>query len=237
MNTARDPDPIIRIPSFDDFVMSSVLVYTGTVISALTEVDTVDKRSLLNLSELGDMCLDEDILQFIRESEWPYITKEYCSILSLSLYRNEYITSSATITCDSALNVKATSDLNLRNQHRIRLAIVTDVSMLRGNAVARLLRYPKVLVKIIGSINELLRNHPDFVKLGDKKEITKHSFSYVYSFLTGYRLPTSGNYHGPGIDTGKLFDDIDPRIVESYRKNGMARNTVMINSLIAERKQ
>lgn len=237
MNAVTNPNFIIRIPSYDDFVIQDVLRGTGTILIALSSVED-DKRTIVNLKDLGDFVIDQDILDFIIQSEYPYICKQYKSILNLGLYRNEFLTSNETLTCDNLLNVKAVNDLDLRNQHRIRLSICVDITYLDQKALLRLKNFPKALVKIIGSMNELLRNHPDFNRLGDKKHITMHDFSEVTSFLTGYRLQLSkGNYFGPGIDTRNLFGDIDPRIVENYRQSMKGTNRVQISSVLAHTKQ
>lgn len=238
MNSRRMPDSIIRIPSYDDYVMPDVLQGTGSVLIALTEVDVADKRSLLNLNELGDYCLDDDILQFIRESEYQFIGKNYKSILNLTLYRNGYMASNESLTCDSSLNVKATADLDLRNQYRVRLGINVDITFLDQRALARLKEYPRVLVKIISSMNGLLKNNPDFVKLGNKSYITLADFSSITSFLTGYRVGSiQGQYLGPGIDRRSIFDNVDPRLVESYRNEMICSNRIMTSEIVAMRRK
>ena len=159
MNGVIDPGYVLRLPEYDDFRLNQFHPGTGSVLFALCEVDT-DKKTLCNLSELGEIALDEDILNFIREKEYPYLTKLYQSILHVDLYRNEFLTNINTITCDNQLNIKAVNLLDLRNQHRIRLSIVCDLTLLSREAIDRLKGYPKAFVKIISAINELLRNHP-----------------------------------------------------------------------------
>jgi hypothetical protein len=236
MNAIRDSKAVIRIPEFDDFPIQGVMPGTSTVILALIEVGA-DKRTLLNLNELGDVFIDPDILDFIKTSEYLYMTRNYASILTLSMYRNNSLTSDRAILCDSNLNVYSNTDLNLRHQHRIRFGINVDMTMLPPSAFVRLLQYPKALTKIIGAMNELLRNNYEFINLGNKKQITHRDFSNVYSFLTGFRMPNvPGNYYGPGIDHRNLFADIDPRIVENYRKNNIANNRVMVSEVAAMRR-
>lgn len=204
MNTAINPLPYIRLPEFDDYVIPGTPRGTGTAIMALCEVDTNDKKSLLNLNELGSLIMDKDILQFIKEVEYPYICKLYKSIINISLYRNKQPTYTTTIDADSSLNIKAVNALDLRNQYRVRIAIVTDLTMLPKQAIDRLKRYPKAFVKLIGSINEILRNHPDLIRLADKEIISNLDFSNVYAILTGMRYnngsgESTGLYYSQGI--------------------------------------
>lgn len=204
MNTSINPLPYIRLPEFDDYVIPGTPRGTGTAIMALCEVDTNDKKTLLNLNELGSLVMDKDILQFIKEVEYPYICKLYKSIINISLYRNKQPTYTTTIDSDNLLNIKAVNTLDLRNQYRVRIAIVTDLTMLPKQAIDRLKRYPKAFVKLIGAINELLRNHPDLIRLADKEIISNLDFSNVYAILTGMRYnngsgESTGLYYNQGI--------------------------------------
>lgn len=244
----RSHEPIIRLPRFDDFEIKHVPTGSGTVLIALCQVDE-DKRTLANLTELGDIALDSDILQFIKDVEYPYVTSIYKSIINISLYRNEHLTWTDTIQCSSSLSISALEDLNLRDVHRIRLSLITDLTLLPRDALERVRRYPKVLVKIIAAMNELLRNHPDFVNLGSKNRVSQLEFSAIYAMLTGMnydngRGVSKGSYYGEGIRVNgwpnkgfnsynkTLFSDIDPRIVAQYRNNRVGINTVMPTGII-----
>lgn len=247
MESTIDPDAIVRLPSFDDYNLPKVIPGSGTVFIALSEVDTNDNRTLFNLKELGNYSIDRDILDFISNGEYKYVTKLYASIISLDLYRGNYLASSDSLVCDSNLNIKAVTNLDLRNQHRVRFALITDLTLLDSNAIERLKKYPKVLVKIISAMNELLRNHPDFVNMGDKSYLTSLEFSPIYRMLTGFEYnrgnSTGSNYYGQGLQvnrwnskgiSGNLFKGIDPRMVENYRNYRINHNTVMSSGIIAE---
>lgn len=255
MNSRIIYDYEIKIPSYDDFIPGSYNKGMGTVLTALCEVDA-DKHTLLNLNELGDIAVDVDVMQFIKESELQYMGKAYFSILNLSLYRDKFLASSGTLSLDASLNVTSVNELDLRRQHRVMLSIVTDLTMLTKEALDRLRRYPKALVKIIGAINEILRNHPDFEKLSTKPVVTKRDLDPIYRMITGYSLSngakgTNSEYYGPGrninswpysgnkysdskigINNG-MFSDIDPRVVENYRNNRIGNNTVMTTGIVA----
>ena len=168
----------------------------------------------------------------------------------MNLYRNDTLTTSPILTCDSSLNVKSLTDLNLRNQHRIRLSLVTDISYLDSDAIRRLRNNPKVFVKIVGALNELLKNHPDFNNLGDLNRISDFHFSETYRILTGYRpgnnnyqINPGANYHGTGLQGNyfpstqfnSIFDGLDPLMVENYRRNRIGFNTVQVNGIITIR--
>lgn len=235
INAAKNSDAVLRIPPYDDYVLSNVSPGTGTVLLVLAEID-VDNKSLFNLRELGDIALDDDILDFIKGSEYPYVARNYNSILQLTLYRDGYAAGEGSLVCDANLNISSPVVLDPRRQHRVRLSIVVDLAYLKKPAIDRLKRYPAAMVKIIGAMNELLRNHPDFNDLGDHAVVSDYAFNAVYQLVTGYPLTGSpGNYYGQGINTRGIFDDIDPRVIENYRRNSKTRKTVMTSWLTAKR--
>jgi hypothetical protein len=249
MNAIVDPQAYIKLPEFDDYVIPQAMPGTGTVLMALTQVEN-DRKTLLNLKELDPIVLDQDLLDWLIAGEYQYICQRFRSIVQVNLYRNDTLTTSPILTCDSSLNIKSLTDLNLRNQHRIRLSLVTDISYLDSDAIRRLRNNPKVFVKIIGALNELLKNHPDFNNLGDLNRISDFHFSETYRILTGYRpgnnnyqINPGANYHGTGLQGNyfpstqfnSIFDGLDPLMVENYRRNRIGFNTVQVNGIITIR--
>jgi len=236
MTAARDDGVVKRIPEVDDFIVKNHPVATGSIFIALVEVEE-DKRTLLNLHELGDIVLDSDIVQFLEDGEYQYLTQTYKSIFNISLYRNDYLTSKETISIDSNLTVKATNDLNLRNQHRVRFSIVTDLTLLDPKAIERLRNNPIVLVKVIQSINKIFRNNVDMSYITRKKRISKQDFEIIFNLLVGFG---TGNATAGSLKDitalGNLFGDIDPSIVEYFRQNKIQFNNQLNSSIIAVRR-
>ena len=315
MANKMNTQSIIRIPSYDDYVIPDVRRGTGTVLIALAEIDP-NKRSILNLKELGDYVIDPDILDFITTSEHLFIIDSYKSILNIALYRNGFLTRDNILTCNSNGDIVCTEDLDPRNQHRVRLSICVDITLLDTRALVRLKNNPKALIKIIGAMNQLLKNHPDFNDLGNKSFISNNDFDSITSFLTGYRIPLGSTETYAALDNGQpftaaslgldgnnaaalgstdisisqtqgfnprikprsnglpgvyvgsarpgannlrvggsryltsnsaltgrrpsnlgLFSDIDPLVAENYRRNAMAKVTVLCSAIIALRQE
>lgn len=245
LNDKMPPNYILRLPSFDDFNIPAIPSGTGTVVIALSEVGE-DKRSLLNLNELGDIAIDADILEFIRESEYKYMGNYYQSVVGVSLYRDNYLSSPGTLLCDKDLNVKAAkTDLNLRRVHRVRFHIVTDLTMVSRAAIDRLLKYPKALVKIIGSINEILRSVPDFNNFSHKSYLSLDDFNPIYQILTGQYLGNTGG-RGANYDYTSLannwpyknnmygiFKDIDPLTIQRLKDSRIMMKTALVTGVVA----
>lgn len=170
----------IVIPDFDEFLPSDIIHGSVSVFSALCQLSLTDKKTLINLRELATIALDADILEFIEKSEYPYIGKLYQSILQISIYRSTTCAQQEIVLVKSNLDVCSTIDLDIKVNHRIRFSIITDLNLLNPEALNRLKKFPKALVKIINSINEALRNNPGFNDLGKKKYINKDDiFNYI----------------------------------------------------------
>jgi hypothetical protein len=170
------PGYFIRLPKFDSWEAPEPNPYTAWIFSALSLINEDDKRTLLNLRELGDIELDPDVLDWIRDSELPYITKLYTSFLHIGIYDEEMMYDHEAFFVDSDLNVKSVNDLDLRKTYRVVLSIVTDTSVVSKEAVKRLLdtignntgyydninQYVPVTVaeKIVGTINTAYSRNP-----------------------------------------------------------------------------
>jgi hypothetical protein len=237
MNAVYDQDVVLRMPSFDDFLIESVPHGTGAAFIALTSIGE-DKRTLLDLNDLGDFMIDKDIMKFIKEVEWPYITKQYLSVFYLSLHRNQFQASNGSLECDQDLVVRADRDLDMRTCHRIRFGVATNFTLLKRQAIDRLRMYPKAMVKVLASINRLLATNPEMNKLGDQPEIFPWQITEIYRFLTGFGLDNGQGGWGPSrgmVRPQNMFAGIDPRTVENYRNNRIKMKTVEASAILAYR--
>jgi hypothetical protein len=226
---ALELKPVINIPDTDEFIAETTPSGTGSVFFALCEVEN-NKRDLLNLEELGDITIDQDILEFIMKSEYPFICKRYRSILQLDLYTFKNLEPSNSLVCDSNLNVRAVNDLDLRVNSRVRFAIVTDLTMLDRDAIDRLRLYPKAFFKIIIAINEILRNLPGIDSLGLNRRISAADFNILYRYLTGLSFNPGNGIFGKPSD---FLKDLRGPSLEYLRANQQSTKTVAITYVVA----
>jgi hypothetical protein len=233
MTGLMEEDSLVRIPSFDDFRIVSAPVGTGTTFIALTEVDTQDSKTLLNLRELGDIVLKRSILNFIRDSEYTYVSQIYKSVINLSLYRNQYLTSSGNIICDKNLTLTSKDVLDLRNQHRVRFGIVTDLALLDPKALERLRKYkdpddpdnkyPTALVEILRSVNEIFNYiREDWYT----RPIPEYGIRKVVDYFRDITVRGT-------TDWRDLFPTLTTAQIENFRLQYIGRKTVMTTSVIA----
>lgn len=102
---AANPREKIIIPSFDDYVEKNLPPSTVTIIQALCEMEKGTPNQFLNLDDLGPVMIDPDIYDFIIQSEYPYITKPYKSILILSLYEGGKLIDSNFVQLDNKVQL------------------------------------------------------------------------------------------------------------------------------------
>ena len=143
----------IIIPSFDDYIERNTPPATSTIVRALCEMVPGTPNQFLNLGELGDIMIDPDIYDFIIKSEYPYITRPYKSILLLSLYEGDSLIDDKYTNLDNQGNFTSSSTtLSLRMTHRVRLSIVTDLSLIDPDFWKRLNDYQAAKDKLLNTV-------------------------------------------------------------------------------------
>lgn len=145
----------IAIPAYDEFIPGNVVTSTIRLFTALTSVDETS-NVLMNMCELGDIELHPEIIKFM-VTEAPYMSKSYDSIFSLSLYQSVDLLDDNMVKIDSALNVSSVNTLSLRSYYHIRLSIVSNLFLLKKEALDRLRENGVVLGLILEMIDPTLR--------------------------------------------------------------------------------
>ena len=85
--------------------------------------------------------------------------------------------------------------------------MLIEIGMAIQPALDRLSLYPSTLVKVLGTINELLKIDPDFNSLAHKKHIEKWELEAIYRVLSG---GTRTNGFGPSSSISTFpYDNID----------------------------
>jgi hypothetical protein len=159
----------LAIPEVDDFSIRSIHNGYGILTSFLTDVNEVDKRSLLNLNELGNYQIDSDIMTYI-VSEGQYVTHPYSSFVYLGFYQEGRYFNMDTLTIDAAGNIQSTVDISLFKPSRVLLNYLFDLSSLNENALLRLYTYTDKV--IIAVIREFIYTYVQFKN--EAKHIDEH---------------------------------------------------------------
>lgn len=179
-----------HIPEFDEVMLTHALPATICLCTVLTTITPEDRRTLFNLREMGNYALSDAVLNFIQNSEYPFLGKTYQSIIGMVLYEGHQAMPTASLVVDENLNVKATADLNLRKTYRVRLHLCADTGSLPVKAIARIQTDRTAAKQIADHLDAALRT------VGSRKDLRKKQLSdddYVLLTTSRYR-PNHGRH-------------------------------------------
>lgn len=138
----------INIPAFDDFHVRQA--HKGYVIltSFLTEVNEVDKKSLLNLKEIDPFYIPDNLIAYLQNGEYQYAKLPYMSFLYFGIHQEGSLFD-APCEIDQDLNIRSVNELSLMKPVRVTLSIIIDVTMLDKRAIDRLLDNEDILLLFV----------------------------------------------------------------------------------------
>ena len=212
--TAKNFKAEYALPTFDDFTPPNKPTSTVGAFVALCQVDETDKKTLLNLNDLGDIVLDPAIINFLIDGEYQYLNKLYQSMITVSLYENYTLKDSNTLIIDSNLNISSVVPLDLTKFYHVRLSIVTDLSLVSQTFFTRLLGYPAAMYALVVAVNSGLRNNPSLRELANMTSVTPADFSILFSKMTGLRYAPKNN-----ILTGNIVSTVKTPVATIYGSN------------------
>ncbi len=137
------------IPHFDEFLPKSVVKDTRRLMTVLCRITESDRKALFQLSDVKDLRFTETFQNFLK-TEAPWVTIPYESIVNFSLYKDYSRMHESQLTVSNLLDIRASADLDLRRQYRVRMSLVFNLSRLTPSAVERLRKNGLVLIEIIG---------------------------------------------------------------------------------------
>lgn len=184
----------INIPEYDNFHPKTVTAGTVKVMTVNTTITPEDKRTLFSLDQLGDFNLRQEVIDFIKSSEYPYMTKLYESVFQLTPYVGMNLTRQDLLSVDQTSKVSAVVDLNLRHSYHVRLGLVANLYLLTPDALRRLGANPFVAKLVIDAINQAIKG------LGKCKDIP-YRFVPV-ELVKSLGLDYAGSHGGATVVTG-----------------------------------
>ncbi len=192
----------INLPDFDDWMPKDVLPTTVKIFSAQVAISPEDKRSLLNLNDLGDVALNPLVLEWFRSGEYAHLARDYRSIFNICVYEDAYRMVDTDYVVLPDLMVSSTRDLDIRKRYHVRLSLVTDIRYLKSTTIERIQRRPDIGLKVATAIDACIRGF-----LGTRADISKQVLSDVdYELLTGMKYkPQYGREHIPHFISEFLF--------------------------------
>lgn len=162
-----DTDLPKNVPLFDEFLVRTSHPGYVTLYTFLTEVDETDKKTLLNLRELGDFYLDERLAEFISTVERAYIVNPYMSYFYLSLYQtNKYIDNNI-LEVDADMTVRSKVELSLVKPVRVALNVCLDTTFLNPTVQERMYDYPEIYLLYLSELVDGMKNfRSEFSRMG-----------------------------------------------------------------------
>lgn len=123
---------VARVPEFDTWYPPQVQpdLFKTAFIGLITLIPE-DPQLLIDLNELGDYALSDGMKTFIR-NERQFVTQQYRSLVYVSLYTNDGISSDADLTLDENLILRSNQPLDMRQVYHVRIALLMDLRALRS---------------------------------------------------------------------------------------------------------
>lgn len=132
----------ITFPPEDYFEPKRKISSTVPILTLLTLKDIKQPKLLLNINDIDPLEIDEEIIKFITESEYQYVTKPYNSIFLFSLYQGDDLISGNNVVLTPNLDLYCETELDVRKRYHVKFSIINDISVLSPDALKRLRKYP-----------------------------------------------------------------------------------------------
>jgi hypothetical protein len=196
--SARLSDKQIRdfgypIPSFDEFQPKSLPIKSRRVITAMIQLDEANPLDLMSLTDFGEYQLTPEIIQYLKD-EHEYLVQPGMSAMNVTLYQDSNMIRSdpPSIQIDADLKVTSIEPLNLRTQHHLRLGLLTDWYMLKGNALERLQDHGRAANQMLMAIDPTLLQRGYLPPLIADEYISKISLLIALQNIRPLNAPVGG---------------------------------------------
>ena len=158
-------DMYLNIISYDRHEPIEPRAGMTRVFSVPVTITLLDKKTLFNLNDLPEYKINDDVINFIKNSEYEYITNQYESLFNIELITNDESDYGARLSLDADLNLTSDIDLDITKMYRVMFNITTDFSWLKQEAKDRVMRYGydisqplKIMSLITGMSNQSSMN-------------------------------------------------------------------------------
>lgn len=182
---------MVTIPSIDDWTTDHRLPDLLPLVQMLIGVDPAEPHVVQDLKALEDFEWDPDILEFMR-GEAPYMTRYGHSIFHVTLYRDKTPQQFDTLSVTDELAVVSTNPLNLRENHHLRVNVLTDLFFLTTEARNRLLESGATGQKLLMQLQFMQAYNAYRPELVNGKLIRLADFRVIAELLNSHKRQYSG---------------------------------------------
>lgn len=131
----------LALPKYDTYVLPNSARSKFRIFSVLCQMDEIDNKLLFNINDLPEIKFKKNIIDFIMNSEYPYIGNEFKSLFHIELWKNDKRDYDNTILMDNQGNMIAKNGLEYKYVYRVVFNIIVDVLLLHKEARDRLRTY------------------------------------------------------------------------------------------------
>jgi hypothetical protein len=153
VNKYLDRNSVFRLPVGDYYSPVSRKPDTTPFFYCLVELEQ-DKRTLVNLRDLGEMYIDEIVLTYIRNHRQD-VLKIHGAIFQVTVYKNENPINSLDLVIDDDLTIRSTRDLSFRDIHRVELSVTSDLATMSNDILNELKDNIALLIALLLLMYEL----------------------------------------------------------------------------------
>lgn len=123
--------PGFPIPHFDEWLQSPSTFKPGTenILRVMLQVDPVNPRDILSLTQLGNWELKPAVIAYMRKNPQALLIP-YQSLFHIELHAWDSLTAGSNLIISPDLDIRANFDLNRRTNYHLVIQMVTDLSRL-----------------------------------------------------------------------------------------------------------
>jgi hypothetical protein len=178
----------VVIPYFDDWAPGHTYPSTSNILQVQIAVDPTDSTNVLSLYNLGDYHIDPVVMAFL-VGEAPYLNKYGLSVVHIELYDGPTPVGDDQITVDDQLNVTTVFSMNVRNTYHLRIAAITDLTILTPQAQSRLRNAGPACLLFLTMLEGRLNGGVKLPKLVSGKAVTPADFNAAAQRINAQKLP------------------------------------------------
>lgn len=219
----------LNLPLFDEFHQR--VSHPGYVITTtfLTDVNEDDKRSLINLKELGDFYMDAKLLDFLAAGERQHIVNPQTSYFFIGLSQASKHYDNNILIIDEQLNVRSRVDLSLIKPVRITLSLCLDTTAVTPQVFERFKANKDMYLLYL---SELIRGINNYKLEFSKMRVPENTFYRYFILILLDAVNKSETSFVVSFFAIFTKDKLMMQILVGYLKNNYSNLYKAINAIV-----
>lgn len=228
----RDNSYYIRIPKYDNEVLPKPGASMARMFSVMNVLEEHNPNVLFNISHIPKIKFRENALNFLLESEYPYVGDMFDSLFYIELFKDGKRDYKNKILMDHLGNLTTYENMDIRSIYRVVFNVITDVTMLRPAAAKRFKRFCSE--QLLDNKDKPSPTFTEFQSYWAGVDYKKYNQEVkTDSLITDYLtlLALDGNVVSNAIIGTNKYYEIPFAISQSSNNNGAVKNTQIQHTL------